>query len=376
VVYFAEEMHDPEHIWHLGRWIGQRQSGLARLTWSDNEILVGFQRGKIVSIEGLDPEAVAQRLGCEPAGLEELLEEAAAIASRYGIPETRTLGAVKEAFQEAFSGWLVDRERGLELIDEGPIEGGGSTISATHSIVELVLSDSGVVLTESILPDLDLLVRRSDDFLDLYAPLRLSEEADLVVAKITGQRTAEEIASRSPHGPQEVVRLIAALVAAGMLETAPVEKPVDEPEGLSFDLPEPPPQRKVIPLWPLIALVGLVLVTLVVMATIRFWPRGDSSEAADTTEWTLVVDMGCEPEELQRVLRKARLYPKVLEPVQANAGEGQSCWRLVWGRFPTRAAAEDALPEIPERLVLDGFPPHPIELPPESSTDASISDEE
>ena len=131
-----------------------------------------------------------------------------------------------------------------------------------------------------------------------------------------------------------------------------------------------------IPLWPLIALVGLVLVALVVMATIRFWPRGDSSEAANTTEWTLVVDMGCEPEELQRVLRKARLYPKVLQPVQANAGEGQSCWRLVWGRFPTRAAAEEALPEIPERLVLDGFSPHPVELPPESSTDASISDEE
>jgi hypothetical protein len=75
--------------------------------------------------------------------------------------------------------------------------------------------------------------------------------------------------------------------------------------------------------------------------------------------------MGCEPEELQRVLKKARQYPKVLKPVQANAEGGNPCWRLVWGRFSSEEAAIDEAANIPEGLTMDGFQPHPIELPAE-----------
>jgi hypothetical protein len=81
--------------------------------------------------------------------------------------------------------------------------------------------------------------------------------------------------------------------------------------------------------------------------------------------------MGCEPEELQRVLKKARQHPKQLRPVQADTGEGDPCWRLVWGSFASRDAAESEVPNIPTTLVLEGFAPHAIELPldePESET--------
>jgi hypothetical protein len=369
-------MQYPEQVWRFGLWLAQRMSGTARLSWNGREILLGFSRGKIVSIEGINSATVAQRVDRESANREELLEEAVAIAARNGMSETRTLGAAKEALQEVLAEWLLDPKRDLELIEGKALSAEGATISATHSIVELVLSDPGEDLVRSILPDLNILVRRSDNFLDLYAPLRLSEEADLVVAKITGQRTAGEIASRSPHGPQEVLRLIAALVATGMLEAEPVEMPVDEPDHLAVEFPEAQRVLKKLPLWPVVAVIFVVAIVLLILGTIRYWPRGEADPAADSVEWTLVVDMGCEPEELQRVLRKARANPKTLRPVQATAGEEDSCWRLVWGRFPTREAADDALPEIPERLVLDGFTPHAIELPPETSEDGSTTDEE
>jgi hypothetical protein len=369
-------MHDPEHIWQFGRWLAQRSSGTARLGWRDREIVLGFSHGKVVSIEGIDPSTVAHRVNRESADRQELLEEAVAVAARHGMQETRTLGAAKEALQESLAEWFVDPNRSLELSEGKATDADGATISATHAIVELVLSDSGEALISSILPDLNVLVRRTGDFLDLYAPLRLSEEADLVVAKITGQRTADEIASRSPHGPQEVLRLLAALVATGMLEPELVELPAEGEHRAATDIAGPQPERKQLPLWSVMAAIAAVVIVLIVLGALRFWPRGEVEPAVQNAEWTVVVDMGCEPEELQRVLKKARLFPKTLRPLQAEAGEGDPCWRLVWGRFPTRAAAEDALPEIPERLMLDGFTPHPIELPPETSEDGSITNEE
>ena len=76
--------------------------------------------------------------------------------------------------------------------------------------------------------------------------------------------------------------------------------------------------------------------------------------------------MGCEPEELQRVLKKARQHPETLRPVQANTGDDNPCWRLIWGEFETREQAENAVADLPDALKMDGFEPHPIELPVEA----------
>jgi hypothetical protein len=86
-----------------------------------------------------------------------------------------------------------------------------------------------------------------------------------------------------------------------------------------------------------------------------------------------VVDLGCEPQELQRVLKKAHQYPDELLPVAAEASEGSPCWRLVWGRFPDRKTAQAAVKDIPSHLRLDGFSPHPIELPPDGDSEPSAA---
>ena len=225
-----------------------------------------------------------------------------------------------------------------------------------------MLSDTEKNLDGHILPDLDLLLRRTPNFLELYSPLRLSEEADLVVAKITGQRTAGEISERSPHGGEEVIRLLAALVAAGMLEPVPVADAVEPSIGLEVELPDDEPERRELPIkW--IAAAAVAMVILLVIAVLAIL-RPDAAEVpVDQASWTLVVDMGCEPEELQRVLKKARQHPKALRPVQADTGEGEPCWRLVWGDFSSREEAEAEVPNVPSALVVEGFTPHAIEMP-------------
>ena len=109
-------------------------------------------------------------------------------------------------------------------------------------------------------------------------------------------------------------------------------------------LPKPEPQRTKVPIW---ALLGTLAVVLVVVALLTaWWNRSNQREvepAVAGAEWALVVDMGCEPQELQRVLKKAREHPRDLKPVAAEAGEDSPCWRLVWGRFPNHEAANATL---------------------------------
>jgi len=361
------DMHDPDLIWRFGRWTARRETGKVRFTNSGGEIVLEVIDGKAVSVQGLDPTEVARRLGTSPAGNQELLDEAAAIAEEHGIPEAQAVGIVKEMLQEAVAEWMADPDRRLDLVPGDILIGDGPTISMTHVVVEMVLSDQGGRLAQAILPDTDVLLKRTEGFLELYSPLRLSEEADLIVAKVTGQRTAREISSRSPHGSGEVDSLIAALVATGMLEpTALADVEVEPRPAVPVVLPKPEPQRTRVPIW---ALLGTLAVVLAVVALLTAWwnrsYQHDVEPAITGAEWALVVDMGCEPQELQRVLKKARQHPRDLKPVAAEAGEDSPCWRLVWGRFPNREAANQAIAGIPSDLLMDGFTPHAIELPTE-----------
>jgi hypothetical protein len=362
-------MQDPDLIWRFGRWIARRRSGSAFLSSEGGELTLGIQRGQIVSVHGPDPSKVGRMLGCPPTGEEELLAEARDLATAHGLPETQAVGAVKQIVQGVLAAWLMDPDRGLELeeqeeddVREGP------TISLTHALVELVLGDDRGRLASAALPEHRVLLRRTTNFLELYSPLRLSEEADLVVAKITGQRTAEEIAARSPHGADEVNRLLAALVTTGMLEpVALTEEPPIDTAPPHVDLPEPEPLRRRIPVrW--LTIAAAVVVAILILLTVLMVRSAPSEPTQTSSAWGLVVDMGCQPEELQRVLRKAREHPSSLRPVQASSDEGNPCWRLVWGHFPSREAAAGAIPKIPSRLLLDGFTPHPVELPEEQAS--------
>ncbi len=322
--------------------------------------------GKIVSVRGVDPTEVGNELGVTPVGHPDLLVEADALATRHEIPDTQAVGAAKAVLQRRLRSWLVDPDHSLEVA-EGPVEsGGGPTISLTHALVELVLADQGQELSRAVLPDLEVLLRRSGGFLDLYAPLRLSEEADLIVAKITGQRTALEIAARSPHGRDEVIRLLAALVLTGMLEPVPVASSPED-SGMLQGRPESAggsPRRRVPVKWLVAAAATLALVLSVATFVLL---RGDGRGApaidpAASGTWTVVVDMGCEPQELQRVLQKANQHPKDLRAIRASLAGNDPCWRLVWGRFDSEDEAFTAIGKVPGGFIREGFTPHPARL--------------
>jgi hypothetical protein len=356
-------MQDPKQIWEFGRWIARRDPGKARLSWSGGEIVLGVRQGRIHSVEGLPPGKLAGRLHREPAGQDDLLAEAKSLGQTHGVPETQAMGAAKEILQEAFHEWLLDPAREFTVEDEEPVEVGGATISITHAVVELVLADTEQNVSSSILPDDEVVLQRSSRFIELYAPLRLSEEADLIVAGITGSASASDIARDSSHGPDEVVRLVAALVATGVLEAS---EPVISGQDLDWpvaDLADDEPTRRAIPVWMLGAAAAALLLVIAIIA----WAvlGGDEAEvtAVESGDWGVVVEMGCEPQDLQRMLRKKNLEPKMLRTIDADPATGDVCFRLVWGRYETRATAEEAMADLPPNLVEEGFQPHVFEVP-------------
>lgn len=355
-------MQDPNQIWEFGRWIARRDPGSARLSWSGSELVLGVRQGRIHSAIGLDSDELARRLGCEGAGEDDLLAEARSLGRLHDIPETQAMGMAKEMLQEAFHQWLLDPDRQFSVDGEEPPEVSGATISITHALVELVLADTEHNVASTILPDQAVVLQRSKGFLELYAPLRLSEEADLIVAGITSSATARDIASNSPHQSEEVTRLVAALVATGIFNAT---EPVLSAEDLDWpgtEFSEEGLGPKKIPVWLIGAVVAAVLIVVSVAAF--FLLRGDDSKEAvvGSGDWGIVVEMGCEPQDLQRMLRKRNLERKALRTVKADPNNDDTCFRLVWGNFGFREAAEEALDDIPSGLVEEGFQPHVIEV--------------
>ena len=362
---YSGAMSDPHDIWQLGQWIGRQEGGAARLSWADGELILRIHRGRVRFVEGIDSAELSRRLSCQPVGNRDLLQEARVLAKDGQIAETYAMGAAKELVQRSLRSWLLDPNRELEIVEGEPDDVDGATISITHTLVELVLSDTSSEIAAAILPNDDVLLVRSPGFLDLYAPLRLSEEADLIVSKITGERTAGEVAESSNHGAGEVLRLLAGLVITGILEPETPLHITDDVDLLPAEEITAGPKRRI----PISWIIGAAAALFVVLAVILFiMTRTGGSEpvqgvaGGDDLAWSLVIDMGCEPQDLQRVLKKAQENPKVVRPVSADAGEGEPCWRLVWGRFSTREAAEAATDGIPDELLQQGFDPHPIEL--------------
>lgn len=359
-------MEDTQLTWRLGRWIAQRTSGTVQLTTGEETLTLTISNRRIVGATGLDIGRLADDLECQPEGAVDLLEEARRLITRYDLEETEVLGTAKSLIQEILGQWFADPDRTLDIIDETTVGDEGFSISLTHAIVELVLSDVDDRITAHLLPASDLLLRRSDGFLELYAPLRLSEEADLIVAKITGQRTTEDIASRSPHERGDVMRLLAALTAAGMLEVSrpqPVrlEHAVPEPAPLE---PEPVTRKALPPASVLAAAIAAIAVVMILLGWILFRPAAGAPAAAEAApgHWGVVVDFGCEPYDVGRLQRKADRYDDLL-PIRSHTSDDATmeCWRLVWGDFSTREAAESADP--PDAVVHEGFGTEVIEIP-------------
>jgi hypothetical protein len=361
---YSVAMADTHEILQLARWIARQEGGAAQLRWGDGELILRVYNGRIRFVEGIDTAELCRRLSCEPIGHIDLLEEARELAASGHVAETHAMGAAKELLQQHLRGWLLDPQRELDIVEGEPDAVIGATISITHTLVEMVLSDTSGAIASAILPDFDVLLSRAPNFIELYSPLRLSEDADLIVSKITGERTAREVAERSEHPFEEVSRLLAAMVVTGIFEPEPellVDSEVDllPAEGLSES-----PRRRIPVSW-IVGSAALLLIVLLAIAWIMSRSGGGAAAAGGQPtgrHWALVVDMGCEPQDLQRVLKKADQHPDSVRPVAADANGGQPCWQLVWGHFSNRDAALRATSQIPATLRREGFDPHPIEL--------------
>ncbi len=361
-------MNDPQVVWRLGRWVAKRIPGNARLIASDVSLEIGMNEGRIVGVIGIDTSLLGRALNCEPFGEDDLIAEALALAEANEIPEATVMGAAKVLLQDRLKAWLLDPDRRLETVDGiqelRPI----NSISATHALVELILSDPDGTTAAAVLPSLDVLLRRADGFLDLYAPLGLAEEADLIVAKITGQRTAEEIAARSPHEHDDIVKLLAALTASGMLEAVHAAVPDSSPVLIaapepSAELDRQTPARR---LSPLLVLAAVVIIAAMAITAWWFAFRQDKAtpQPETTGHWAVAVDLGCEPHEFRRLLQVARRHDEVRPVALAESGENGdgTCWRLVWGDFPTMSLAESAISSVPSSIRREGFEPHVVEV--------------
>ncbi len=75
--------------------------------------------------------------------------------------------------------------------------------------------------------------------------------------------------------------------------------------------------------------------------------------------WAVAVDGGCLPAELERLYRRQEQDKVNLRVVPFGTGSEQ-CYRLAWGHFPTREAAEGAIAGLPQGTVARGFPPHVV----------------
>ena len=356
-------MSDATTIWRLGRWLAEHGSGTVHLGWGGGHAALHVAHGQLIGLEGIGPECVANAIGRTPAGRTELFDEARVLAERDGIPETRALAGVKRCLEHALEAWLLDPERTVRTVDEPRAETEGAAISISHVLVELLLSGDDPALAEHVLPREDVLLRRGPRFLERYPRLQLSEEADLVAAKITGTRTAGELLERSPHPRDEVLRLLAALTASGLLEPVPVATP--EPGDISFPpedspSPESSPQIRRLP-WRWIAAAAVVLLLILVALGFALRHKAPPAHSGAQT-WGVVVDMGCEAVDYERMLRKVRKHPKHLTAVKTDGDGSGPCWRLIWGTFSSQETARAGLEKIPKDAVADGFSPHAIEL--------------
>ncbi len=336
----------------LALWVGRKGKGSASLRWAQQQLVLHVSGLQIVGVEGDDNERLSAAFGLTAGG--EWFSQAAGAVASGQVTQAEANALVKRGVAEGLRGFFLAADAEASFDSEPSLEPQGLTISYPHLLVEMILGSGGEALAGSFLPDPSLILRRIPDFAKRVGALGLTEEAMAILAKINDQRSAQDIAGPSPHGRSVALRLLAAAVGAGLVEA--VTKIAEAPLAAA-----PPPvfaaarRRRT---WPVIV---LILVAAVVVALLITRPWRSRSVVGGGGPWAVAVDGGCQPAELERLYRRQEQDKVNLRVVPFGKGDEQ-CYRLIWGHFPTKEAADTTISHLPPGTVARGFPPHVVHV--------------
>ena len=345
----------------LAYWIGHKGKGKAHLHWGDKQLLLSVAGLQILAAEGDDEERLASAFGLTE-GAEWFGEARQAIRSGQ-VSEAEACAVVKRALADRLREFFLAGDATVSFDEGTEPTSQGLTIAYPHLVVEMVLGAGGEELVSCFLPNPELVLRRMPDFLRRVGALALTQEAMAVLAKINDQRTAREIADPSPHGRGPAHRLLAAAVGSGLAEAVP--KVAEVPLVVQRPLPEPVPPVKSARSrrWLWLVLVFAVMAGLVAWLVLsRPWQHAAATGGGGP--WAIAVDGGCQPAELERLYRRQDQDSINFRVVPFGRGPEQ-CYRLVWGGFPTKEAAERAMTGgLPGGVVARAFVTHVVHIEP------------
>jgi hypothetical protein len=336
----------------LALWVGRKGRGSATLRWGREELVLHVAGLQIVGVEGDDNERLSAAFGLT-AGGEWFAQASGAVASGQ-VTQSEANAVVKRALAERLAAFLAAEDGEASFQNQPTVEPQGLTISYPHLLIEMVLGGGGDTLVASFLPDPSLILRRLPDFAKRVGALSLPDEAMAILAKINDQRSAQDIADPSPHGKDVALRLLAAAIGAGLVEAAT--------RVAEVPLVATPPPRFAVPrrrrAWPAVV---LIVIAAAVAAVLALHPWRSSSMVGGGGPWAVAVDGGCQPAELERLYRRQEQDKANLRVVPFGKGDEQ-CYRLIWGHFPTKEAADAVIPHLPTGTVARGFAPHVIRV--------------
>ena len=342
----------------LALWVGRKGRGVARLRWDDRqaEVLVGGLQ--ILGVRGDDAGTLDPALAGDPEV--DWFTRATEAVNAGRISQNDANAAIKRAVADLLREFLVAPDATVSFDARTAIAPSGLTISYPHLITEMVLGPDGERLAGVYLPDPALVMRRLPDFSRRVGVLGLTEQAIAVLSRINDVRTAGDIAETSAHGRDTALRLLAAATGAGLTEASPRVAELSLPQ-------EGEPQEAVggasRRFWRWVVLVLLLAAIAVVIALGRPWERHD--RAGSGGPWGIAVDMGCQPTEVERLYRRQGQDRDNLRLSKFASGR-ETCFRLVWGHYRDRQAAEQAMKTLPASVIGRGFAPHVVMVEPVS----------
>jgi len=337
----------------LALWVGRRGKGSACLRWGGNELVMYVLGLQIVAVEGNDNERLAAAFGLTGGG--EWFSEAATAVASGQVTQAEANAVVKRTLAERLLEFLGAPDAEVAFDTEVRYEPHGLTISYPHLVVELTLGPAGERVAAAFLPEPDLILRRLPDFPKRVGSLGLTEEGMAILAKVNDQRTALEIAEPSPHGRDVALRLLAAAAGAGLIEAVSevAEIPLNTTPAPRFEMA---PRRRIFP-WVLLVIAVVAVAAWLLVA--RPWEGG--SLVGGGGPWAVAVDGGCQPAELERLYRRQEQDKLNMRVVPFGKGDGQ-CYRLIWGHFPSKEAAEGTISRLPAGVTSRGFAPHVVRV--------------